>query len=334
LTSLAGVERIPTLERVDVRDNQLTDPIEIARLTGVPDSITEVYVHRNPFCKAYPNYRVTIFNLFRKTPGYTQDILIDAAGPSSSEKKLLVDRAPELPSLAIRKPAPEEDEEPPPKVPPKVIIPIDNIASTGPTPRRTKSHHRSKSELTGSQRRKKAPKRRVVELSQSEVPQVESEPRLTVTENPFASIPHTAEAPSTSDPAVEVVSEGPPRFEEPQSDAVVGDPAKKDVGDEATAKPSSETTHQQLAPLDTTQAKQEQPTNIAEFDVSSDLYKKKIEALRQDFGNNWLSALGDESWDTTSITSFPERDYTSPVIKPTIPRSPSQGIVSGGRTLG
>jgi hypothetical protein len=45
--------------------------------------------------------------------------------------------------------------------------------------------------------------------------------------------------------------------------------------------------------------------------------------------------LGEDSWDTTSVTSFPsDRGYSSPSIRPTVPRTPSQGIVSGGRTLG
>ena len=43
----------------------------------------------------------------------------------------------------------------------------------------------------------------------------------------------------------------------------------------------------------------------AEFDVNEDMYKMKIEALRQDFGNTWLNALEDENWDDASDTSFP-----------------------------
>lgn len=332
LTTLAGVERIPTLERIDLRDNKLTDPTEIARLTGVPDSIHEVYVHRNPFCKTHPNYRLTIFNLFRKTPGYTEDILIDSTGPTSAEKKQLVDRAPELPYVPIAKPPPEDDEMPPPRLPPKVIIPLDNM-STAASPRRMNSHHRSKSGLTSSQRRKKAPKRRVVELSQSELAQQEQEPSIAASANPFAPIPSSTEAPSTSNPAADVASEVVPHFVEPQADSVAGDPAKKQTPQEVIVSQSPPTAHDQLPHIDTALPKQPNTSSV-DFDISSDLYKKKIEALRQDFGNNWLSALGDESWDNTSVTSFPERGYTSPIIQPTLPRSPSQGIVSGGRTLG
>ncbi|KAF2747616.1 hypothetical protein M011DRAFT_49114 [Sporormia fimetaria CBS 119925] len=334
LTSLAGVERIPTLERVDVRDNQLTDPIEIARLTGVPDSIREVYVHRNPFCKTYTNYRVTIFNLFRKTPGYTQDILIDSNGPISSERKQLVDRAPEPPSLPVVKPPPEDDELPPARVEPKVIIPID---ATAPTPRRRGSQHRTKSSLSGSQRRKKTTKRRVVELSHSDLPHDEQERQerqerqestIAPTENPFASIAHSAEAPNYSNPAADVASEAIMRPGEAQSDGTHSMTDRVDgsstLDDHLTSTPQA-SKEPALLSVDTGVGQSGQ----AEFDVSSDLYKKKIEALRQDFGKNWLSALGDDNWDT----NYTAKDYTSPVLPAVLPRNPSQGIVSG-RTLG
>lgn len=332
LTSLAGIERLPSLERLDLRDNKLTDPTEIARLTGVPDSITEVFVHRNPFCKSYSNYRVIIFNLFRKTPGYTQDIVIDSTGPSNSERKQLVDRAPEPPGVPIVKPPPE-DELPPPRAPPQVVTALDSTMNTAATPRRTHSHQRSKSGHTNSQKRKKVTKRRVVELSQNEASQ-RQDSAPPAHSNPFEHIAPAAEAPNTSNPAANVEVQGVPRFEEPQVKDVSGDPAKKIASRDRDPSLSLQSGPQQLSPIDTTLKTQPHLTGPPEFDVTSDLYKKKIEALRQDFGNTWLSALGDESWDTTSITSFPDRGYTSPVVRPTLPRTPSQGIVSGGRTLG
>lgn len=317
LTSLAGIERLLSLERVDFRDNKLTDPTEVARLTGVP-YITEIYVHRNPFCKSYSNYRTTIFNLFRKTPGYTDDILIDSTGPSNSERKQLVDRVPEPPSVPVVKPPPEDE---PPLPPPRVIQAQDIVAEPADNARRA-SLHRSKSGKSGqagSHRKKKVTKRRIVELTRSEaisqtpdsnLESLSSPPEYTLTEAPItAKAKQTAPQPEAPHPAIAT-----PRFEEPRED-VSGDPAKKP----------------QPPPIDTVLKTQPVP----EFDVSSDLYKKKIEALRQDFGNNWLSALGDEGWDARSVTGFPsDVGYTSPALRPTLPRTPSQGIVSGGRTLG
>ncbi|KAL8842431.1 MAG: hypothetical protein Q9170_000559 [Blastenia crenularia] len=94
LDSVIGVERLLSLERLDLRDNSLRDPAELARLTGLPD-FREVWVAMNPFTKSHKNYRAAIFNLFRNTPGSIDDIVIDALGPTYSERKLLIDHVAE-----------------------------------------------------------------------------------------------------------------------------------------------------------------------------------------------------------------------------------------------
>ncbi len=68
---------------------------------------------------------------------------------------------------------------------------------------------------------------------------------------------------------------------------------------------------------------------------TGDIYKQKIEALRNDLGTDWLSALGEETWvDRQRGGDYPQQsaDATRPALATT--RSPSQGILSGGRTLG
>lgn len=109
---------------------------------------------------------------------------------------------------------------------------------------------------------------------------------------------------------------------------------KRQSLDERAVIDTTHTTHQQLPPIDTSADSKAPQIPEQEFDVSNDLYKKKIEALRQDFGNTWLSALGDETWESTEPGLSPEGGYNSPPIRPALPRTPSQGIVSGGRTLG
>jgi hypothetical protein len=268
--------------------------------------MTDIYVHRNPFCKSYSNYRVTVFNLFRKTPGYTEDVIIDSTGPSNSEKKQLIDRVPEPLGVPIMKPPPE-DEMPPPPVPPKVVKAID-ATELYQSPPRTSLQRSKSGKGTGSHRKKKTPKRRVVELTQAEMDSRAAEPSYGSSDPPPDEPVRSAEVP-TSITRTETSVESALLLEEPREDlSTSGDPAKKP-----------------LPPIDTDVKAHASP----EFDVSSDLYKKKIEALRQDFGNTWLSALGDEGWDAKSVTS-----YTSPALRPTLPRTPSQGIVSGGRTLG
>ena len=106
LISIAGIERLYPLERLDLRDNRMSDPMELARLTGIPD-LREFWVAGNPFTNTHSNFRVTIFNLFRKTPGYTEDILIDTHGPGYSERRQLVDRVPEKANVPVVKSAPD-----------------------------------------------------------------------------------------------------------------------------------------------------------------------------------------------------------------------------------
>jgi hypothetical protein len=332
LTSLAGVERLLSLERVDFRDNRLTDPTEVARLTGVPD-ITDIYVNRNPFCKTHSTYRVTIFNLFRKTPGYTEDIVIDSVGPSNAEKKQLVDRVPERHGVPIVKPPPEDDSQPPRHVPPKVVKSVDTSSDITGVLQRTGSLQRTKSgrSAQGSQKKKKGPKRRIVELSQTDSLQSSSHSSLTGLAYEDTVV---GQAPKITKTASNTLATDTPRLVEPSKGQVSGDPTKKSILEERTVAHEPHTSHQQLPSIDTAPPTKTADPESTEFDVGEDLYKKKIEALRQDFGNTWLSALGDESWDNTSVNSFPsDRGYSSPTMRPTLPRTPSQSIVSG-RTLG
>ena len=106
IRSLAGIERLPSLERLDLRDNALTDPHELARLTSLPE-IREVWVSGNPFVKTHSGYRVVVFNLFRRSPGYSEDILMDGTGPGYAERKQLVDRVAE-PHPVARKVVPAD----------------------------------------------------------------------------------------------------------------------------------------------------------------------------------------------------------------------------------
>ncbi|KAL5114918.1 hypothetical protein ACEQ8H_007165 [Pleosporales sp. CAS-2024a] len=337
LNSLAGVERLLSLERVDFRDNQLTDPTELARLTCVPD-LCDIYVYRNPFCKTHPAHRVTIFNLFRKTPGYTQDVVIDSTGPTAGEKKQLVDRVPEVQGVPIVRPPLEDDAPPTPHVPPKVVKAIDSPIEGHEFMQRTSSMHRTKSghDAQGSQRKKKGPKRRIVELSQTDAAQRISQSGLASLS--YDDVPAGQAPIIIQKPVVGAVDQDGVRLEEPAMSRgqSAGGSSKKPCQDERAVTDNTHTIQQLLPPIDTITISKPGDVQPNDYDAGNDLYKKKIEALRQDFGNTWLSALADDSWDSTSVTSFPSDrgGYSSPTIRPTLPRTPSQGIVSGGRTLG
>ncbi|KAG4305404.1 hypothetical protein PORY_000960 [Pneumocystis oryctolagi] len=92
LRSLAGIEKLTSLERLDVRDNLLSDPMEIARLVNALN-FRYIWVAGNPFTqKHFSTYRITIFNLFRTMSNHVSDILIDGRGPGIMEKRRLFER--------------------------------------------------------------------------------------------------------------------------------------------------------------------------------------------------------------------------------------------------
>ena len=314
LSSLAGVERLFSLEKIDLRDNRLSDPAELARLTRIPD-IQHVYVAKNPFVRTHANYRLTIFNLFRASPGYTEDVLIDGTGPSYTERRQLIDRVPETLGLPIIR-APTTDDSDYFKSPARSI---QTDAEEGqPEQGRSPEHPRrpEAERANTSQRRRKGTRRRIVELSEQE---------------PTSPPPRQLQAPNVPnlDPATPLMP--PPAL-----------PADRSVYHTAQSKLEPPV----LSPLDTG-VESPSPTHQNQIDLSEnvdsptidpedvsdhgDIYRQKIEALKNDFGNGWLTALSEDKWDRRSSAN--DRDF-SPVrtIKPT--RADSKGVSVSGRTLG
>ncbi|KAL0639109.1 hypothetical protein Q9L58_001792 [Maublancomyces gigas] len=158
LASIAGIERLLSLERLDLRENKLADPTELARLTGAPN-IAEIWIAANPFTKTHSSYRVMIFNLFRSTPGYTDDISIDSQGPGMVEKRSLVERAAELPSVPVVRVAQSQS------------IMVNTIAPIDPKKKEKQESEKSiKMVNTGevARAKKKTGRRRVVELGRED----------------------------------------------------------------------------------------------------------------------------------------------------------------------
>lgn len=281
LRSLAGVERLLSLEQLNVQDNQLSDHMEMARLTGIPN-LKRVWVKRNPFTKTQADYRVATFNLFRRTPGYVEDIVIDESGPGYSERKQLVDRVPEI-ERQLAQPSIRIAEQP---------IIIQRQESTAP----------SSSEVTEimsntTSRRKKAPRRRIVDLAHDE---------------PFARVPDEDLAatliPSATDGREEI---GRTSSEPIISKSIPEETPVDDVFDGSTQAPSVESS---------------EPTQQQED------YRAKVEALRHEFGSNWLSALGDQNWHNSHQFEVLQGQTLN---HGALHRSGHhQVIVSGGRTLG
>ncbi len=278
LSSLAGVERLLSLENLNVQDNMLTDPTEAARLTGLPN-LRRMWVQNNPFTKTHVGYRITIFNVFRSTPGYLEDVLIDDSSPGYSERKQLIERAPEV----ERNPAARSI-----RIAEEPIIVHEVEAGTPIT-----------SEVSGlrktSTRRRKPPRRRIVDLAQDDSPQrVASEPAVVTR----GSIDRRRSFKNNSDRTVS------------------------------------------MSPAEAPVVSQLEQVNMESLEASDfspqqrDEYRAKIEALRQQFGSNWLSVLGEQGWHNDHRLEVQRGAAMSQPPNVQRTNSLTHPISSGGRTLG
>jgi hypothetical protein len=306
LQSIAGVEKLYPLERLDLRENRLTDPTEIARLTGIPD-IREIWVEGNPFTRTHRDYRVTIFNLFRQTPGYTEDIVIDGSGPTYSEKRLLVDRAPLPAVVPVVKPTPPEF--------PAVDISKPAIIYDAPREPQVLRKERPASKMVSgevsvaSSRRRKTPKRRIVDLAVSEPATITpTPPQQTVQCVPIKKVPPPPSSTTTDNYAESSATEveTPPLLPAPilaKACDLDGDTPPRNAQRIGTkADPQSLPTH---PPSQDTQPSWPEPKD---WD-SGELYRRKIEALRDKVGNGYLSVLSEESWDSSLNPDYPGKTF-------------------------
>ncbi|KAJ6609841.1 hypothetical protein B0H10DRAFT_2062694 [Mycena sp. CBHHK59/15] len=85
LESLCGLERLPALERVDLRNNLVDESAEVGRLAMLPH-IAEVWIDGNPFVEIEEGYRIACFDYFWKE-GKT--VSLDGSPPGFYEKRNL-----------------------------------------------------------------------------------------------------------------------------------------------------------------------------------------------------------------------------------------------------
>ena len=329
LASIAGVEKLLSLERLDLRDNRIVDPTEIARLTGIPD-MREIWVHSNPFVKSHTCYRITIFNLFRSAPGYTEDIVIDSTGPGYSERRQLIDRVPESEAVPIIKALPADEHVFSDQSRDRSVgVPGGNAdvhAETGLRP----VLQATQSEITiGSGRRRKGPKRRIVDLSLDETQPLN--PTCTALDS-STKMPHVAFVDGgdanhlkSNNISPRTISENPP----------IGHHQPELLGQH---RPSLETSISTLS-IQTPPALDDiglsLTNDLRNINLNGETYRRKIEALKDEFGHAWLSVLSEEGWDRQR---GPDNLSSGGVqaARPEISdlRATSQGVISGSRTLG
>ncbi|KAM0251083.1 hypothetical protein ACHAQJ_008365 [Trichoderma viride] len=319
LQSLAGIEKLYPLERLDLRDNRLTDPKELARLTGIPE-IREIWVEGNPFTRTHKDYRVAIFNLFRMTPGYTEDIIIDGNGPSSAEKRILVDRVPIPESVPVVKPMVTEVRGVDVSKPTAVYGAVREAAvlrKERPVPKAVASEVN-----TSSTRRRRNTKRRIVDLSTSDKNPLPSpidvhSPRFPVNSPPINAksmdggyrISHTSQT-QASPPAAY------PQAHEYSSSAFSLENAHANGGAHADFSFNAGS----ISPQD--------------WDSNGEIYRRKIEALRDKVGDGYLSVLSEESWDANNVYGSPNISSTAALLAAhtTTHHAPPMQAVHGGHS--
>jgi hypothetical protein len=341
LHSLAGIERLYSLERLDLRDNKLHDPTELARLTGIPD-IIDLYVIKNPFTRTHGNYRVTIFNLFRSTPGHVDDVTIDTLGPLYNEKKYLVDRVfePAYQKPVIQPPL-EDDDGPLPSSP--IVAPMIHDHDRTPPSSEQFSHRRSTSDVgpRSTARRRKVPRRRIVELSQADFPRPAQQEVTPAPADPpvpeltqVHPMPRTPKGDSEPPEMLETPGTTPRDTETPVQPIRPPLAVRPPKLDTAFASPPNSPKIRDLSDNDNS------PIQALEDDLENlpAMFRQKIDSLQDDHGSNWLSALhegklaGSGNKTVGGVISTADRDYSPASTIRT--EQASRSVSVGARTLG
>ncbi|CAH7684849.1 hypothetical protein BY996DRAFT_4610948, partial [Phakopsora pachyrhizi] len=94
---LCGVERLYSLEKLNIQKNQIHDITELSRLATLPQ-LKYLWTSENPFCQVFKNYRIQVFNYFG-SEGRDIDQLnsgieltLDNLKNSYQEKRLIIKR--------------------------------------------------------------------------------------------------------------------------------------------------------------------------------------------------------------------------------------------------
>ena len=320
LNSLAGVERLQSLERLDLRENKMQDPTELARLTGMP-RIHEIWVLRNPLVKAHSTYRATIFNLFRSIPGKTEDVVLDGSGPSYSEKRQLRERIvdPEgvtvvepLPVEALLGPSPETRSSL--EEPTKMITtpPRNNL-------RRPLSQHTQSEVAIGSARRRKGPRRRIVDLARDGSPPILHQ--MSMGTRVVGLHPDIEDGSVLDNP--------------PESKQALLLPFEHKLGPRLSASqyyipPTPESS------VEVSSRGHTLVNEIQTLDLGGEVYRQKVQALKDEVGSNWLSVLNAHGWaEHMEKDDHDPRYIQSGRTNSNVQQFPaSQAVLSGQRSLG
>ncbi|KAI4160623.1 MAG: hypothetical protein LQ342_005556 [Letrouitia transgressa] len=322
LESIAGVERLLSLERLDLRDNRVVDPMEMARLTGLPE-FRELWVLQNPLVKLHKStYRITIFNLFRNYPGSIEDILIDATGPGYNERRHLNNRVTEPAAAPIIKTSRSDTLENAQRQEVRLFesVPGNPAQNTNPSVDRLKRQNRGRHRSSPT-----VPKSNSYTLSNTNnnnadsIFLVQSTRKQRIVD--LAAHPATSAAKLYPTEAVSTTQENTSNLDRQErssvnrvsSDTVISKtealPDMSNVSnvvrnaEGVVVPPASDRLSSALSAQGQILAKELQSTK-----TSTETYRQKVEALKDEAGSNWLSLITEGGW---SGESKPEMGLSS-----------------------
>jgi hypothetical protein len=258
IENLSGLDRLDLLQRLDLRENRITESLEISRLAVLP-VIQEVYILGNPFSLApieggEENYRIKCFNYFGVDVHRRTQIKLDGAGPGISERRFVVVAAPLplngssstlTPNAVVVHPASKPTASP--------VVP-DSISSVN---------------KNISKRRKP---RRIVELDS---------PTHSATTTPTTTSTTTHE--SSSEDA------------SPHAHLLNTQSMSRSLRPDLPAK-SKRRERVSASTFDSPSTGNHDHGHDHDHARGADQYRKKIEALREDVGENWMTTLAEMAY--------------------------------------
>jgi Leucine-rich repeat (LRR) protein len=93
LRSTEGLEKLYSLEQLDLSNNRLTEYEEVSRIAALP-CLTTIKLYGNPIAKLQ-KYRITVLSMLRSndtsSSGNVQAVALDGKLPSLRERRALKD---------------------------------------------------------------------------------------------------------------------------------------------------------------------------------------------------------------------------------------------------
>lgn len=308
LESICGLERLPALERVDLRNNVIEESAEVGRLAALPN-IAQVWVDGNPLVEFEEGYRIRCFDYFWKEG---KSILLDDAPPSFYEKRFLtepvaeqmnsarpVSSAPSPPIVAVgKKHAAEDRQKQPVPAGPALPSPVSIAAS-------------SQVAAAALQRGRKKKNKRIVDLDggddSGESIQGRSSSAVSQ-EVPRKVVPDQKPIPAVQETLV-VVSDvtQPKRISRHGRHHTEAHPSV-DIGQDLPMSSNGGSLRASRAKMRRARASTsvfEPSANTNEDDQQreADAFRARIEALRADMGDGWLKVLNQSQLGSPPVRS-------------------------------